>query len=181
MSELYRSSEADFLPTQEVFSLRSIAMGVLSEQARRIVDKPKMTGFAVFESSPDDMESGSVDTYLGVIASKPAYDYWQLTISFRSMIFHEKLRYSNTLELNRFNWNQHGRCVGTKTFIDNYNPITSSREEEGAMIDTVDPYVTEWWRPLDIADCNDIADRMLGINAAVLSNRAGNQLKIERI
>lgn len=173
MSENLNAPEQNFLPVREVFSLRAIAMGVVAEQARRIVDKPKMTGYAIYESSQQPMGSGATETYLGVIAQKLSYDYWQMTISFRSMMLDERLRYSNTLELNRFNWHQNGACVGTKILTDNYYPITDSRVDDGGVIDTVQPHVSSWWRPIDIGDCDDIAERMLHINNAVgLSRQA---------
>ena len=175
MSEYIIPPEEDFLPVQEVFSLRAIAMGVVAEQARRVVDRPKMTGYAIYESSTEGMGSGAVETYLGVIAKKLAYDYWQMTISFRSSILEDNFRYSNTLELNRFNWNQQGVCVGTKVFTDNYYPIVSSRSDESVgVVDTVEPHVVSWWRPLDTGDCDDITERMLGINTMVSLTRREN-------
>lgn len=176
MSEYIIPPEEDFLPVQEIFSLRAIAMGVVAEQARKIVDKPKMTGYAIYDSTTESIGSGAVETYLGVIAKKLTYDYWQMTISFRSSILEDNLRYSNTLEINRFNWNQQGACVGTKVFTDNYYPIVSSRQDDlSGVVDKVEPHVVSWWRPLDTADCDDITERMLGINTMVSLTKGGGR------
>ena len=172
MSELLPLTGQEFIPVREVLSLQSLAMGVLSEQARRKIFRQKMTGYVLFENSGGAIGSNTVDTYMGVVARRPAVNYWQFTVSFLSMMNNEALRYSNTRELYRFNWNRQGHCVGTKILTDNYNPVVSSRyDTEKGIVDTVDSNIESWWRPLDVQDCDELAERMLQTAAQIDTNR----------
>lgn len=171
MGELLNADQ-EFLPIDEVRAIQSLAMGVLSEKARRKVFKDKMTGYVLYESTGEPMGSNAVDTFMGVISKKPAINYWQFTVSFLSGMMNDRLRYSNTRELYRFNWNNLGCCVGTKILTDNYNPVVSTRYDiESGIIDTVEPNIESWWRPIDVADFDDLSERMLHTAAQVEMNR----------
>lgn len=164
----FRSHKQDLLPLSGVRAIQSLAMGVLSEQARRLNSREKMTGFVLFDTTGEGMGSNTLDTYMGVVSRRPAVNYWQFTVSFLSGIMNNELRYSNTRELYRFNWDSTGKCLGTLIVNDNYNPVISTQyDTEHGLIDTVDPNATSYWRPIEMDDCLDVVERMSEVTERV--------------
>lgn len=168
MSELYRSPESDFVPIDNVLHLQSLAMGVFREKARRVKSADKMTGFVLFDSSDGDMSSNDTDTYMGVISRRIKHNYWQFSVYFLTYMMNHELRYSNTREQFRFNWDSTGTCVGTKTTTDHYNPVIGTRNEPLlGPIDTVKTHTATDWYPLYEHDCEELRQRMMATVANV--------------
>ena len=161
--EIVMSPEHDFLPIESVFALRALALGVVGKQARRWLDTPKTSGFALYEATGASMGSDRLERYLGVIAKRPAYDYWQMTISFRETRLSEQTRYSNVLVQNRFNWNRQGRCVGSRVVRSVYGAPVGFSDGEQALARTRD-YC--WW-PLDASDLVDITDELQLVSSSI--------------
>lgn len=150
------------IPINEILSLQSLAMGVIGEQARRLTSKDKMTGYVLFDNSRGAIGSGTIDTYMGVVARRPSINNWRLSISFLSMVNTHELRYSNTRELYRFDWNKAGKCLASKLTIDNFNPVVSTTwDPQNVRIDTVEHTASSVWRPIDVEECDELANRML--------------------
>lgn len=171
MSEIIASPEQDFISFDEVRVIRALAES-LQRHARTQVDNDQMSGYVLYDSPRRPMGSNSVDVFMGVVSRRFSNDYHQFTVSFLSMMMNEELRYSNTRELYRYNWNNIGYCVGTKIVTDNYNPVVSTRyDTEKGYIDTVEPDVTSYWRPLDSADGQDLLARMQATGRAVTKRR----------
>ena len=109
LREIQHSPDEEFVDLKQVLSLQSLSMGVFKEIARREVQKHKMTGFVLLDKAEGGMNSNAVDTYMGIISRRPAYGYWQFTVSFLSYQMQERLRYCNYREMYRYNWNALGR------------------------------------------------------------------------
>lgn len=175
MSEVITSPDQDFIPVDEVRAIQALAMGSLSKQARTRLDDEKMSGFVLYDNPvPSELiGTSAVDVFMGVVSRKMEYDYWQFTVSFLTMMNSDELRHSNTRELYRFNWNNQGRCVGTKILTDNYHPIVNTRyDTERGLIDTVQPHIKSWWYGLHDNDCAQLADRMLAVAEATRLTKA---------
>lgn len=181
MSEVITSHEQEFLPISEVFTLRALALGVVGKQSRRWLDKPKTSGFAMLETKGDAMGSGSLERYVGVIAKKLTYDYWQMTISFRETRLSEETRYSNVLIQNRFNWNKEGRCVGTRIFRATHAEVPEGEASDSrSLIRSVHDRL---WHPLHAEDVQDVREELLEVSKSIDTNRlrghALRQLEVE--
>jgi hypothetical protein len=161
VAEIERSPEEDFVDLRQVLSVQSLAMGVFREAARREVIKHKMTGFVLLDRTEGEMGSDGVDTYMGFMSRRLSYDYWQFTASFLRYEMTDHLRYTNYRELYRYNWNTAGKCIGTYITTLNYNPITSTREDEDlGRVDTVEPHIHTEWGPLSDNDTPELKKRM---------------------
>lgn len=152
MGEIPRSPEQDFLPLESVFALRALALGVVGRRAGKWLDAPKTSGFSMREATGDEIGSGTLERYLGVIAKRVDYDYWQMTIFFRETRLSEETLNSSVLVQNRFNWNRQGTCLGTKSISLINADLPESTERLDSKVVTASPIFAE--------DLPEIADEL---------------------
>jgi hypothetical protein len=167
MGEIIQSPEQDFLPIEQVFALRALALGVIGKQARRWLDRPKTSGFALYEATGDDMGSDTLERYLGVIAKKIDYDYWQMTISVRETRLSEQTSNSNVLIQNRFNWNKQGRCLGTR-IMRSTHAFSEETTGEGVVSPSVVREHLSW--AILTEDIVDISEELIEVSQSVDTN-----------
>jgi hypothetical protein len=155
------------LQEQEAMAVRDLAMTLFRPLAKREVIKQenetKKRGFVVYLDSGENIGSGAVDEYLGVVIAKEPQRSWRMKISFLEYILTEEARYSNFREIYDFECRQHLGCTALKKNITVDVPIISSRSDlkTKAVIDTVQPNRLVSIQPMTTKDCDILSNRML--------------------
>lgn len=158
--------ELPSIPVEEVLAIQSLAMSTVRERARRVRVQDSIHRFVIYDSSAGPIGSNGLDTFLSVSVGKKDFRWWQMSVSFLSLLMNHKLRYSNTRELYRFDWDAEGHCSGIKFFYDNHNPVIEtlpSLTDDKKVVDIIQPRAMMWSRPVDANECDELCDRMLQI------------------
>lgn len=159
--------ENSMLVAEEAESIRDLAMGLFRPLASREVVKKrgdkKKRGFVLYADSGENIGSGAVDEFFGVVVVKEPTRNWKMTISFLEYILTEEARYSNFREIYDFECSPVLGCTALKKCITIDAPILSSRSELSShtVIDTVQSNRYVSVEPMTAMHCDVLCDRML--------------------
>ncbi|HET7320657.1 MAG TPA: hypothetical protein VFI84_03700 [Candidatus Saccharimonadales bacterium] len=161
------------LPVAEVRSLHNLAMGITRSIAQEhgstwwVDSIMRKHRFVFFCDSGGRVGDEEKDQYLGVRVIKQAPRQWRMSISFLDNLLLEAYADSNVRELNSFIWNDQ-QAYGMRRVREAMGKMLVSEgiqigEKTGFIGGTNVGTYRESRTGLTSTDCDDIANRMLGI------------------
>jgi hypothetical protein len=155
------------LQEREAVAIRDLAMSVFRPVSNTEMSKQeghsRKRGFVVYADSGQNVGSGAVDEYFGVVVSRNSNRSWNMKVSFLEYILTEEARYSNFREIYDFECTYNIGCTAIRKTILVDVPIISSRSDiqTRSIIDTVQPNRIESIEPMTVKDCDGLCDKML--------------------